>query len=288
VVLTANKPSWGTVTGAGDYMADSTATIEAFASAIYYFIEWNDGNTDNPRNITVTQDTNFTAKFDTLKYHVAVTANESNWGTVTGEGDYMADSTAIIGAIANPAYYFVQWTDGVIDNPRNIIVTQDINFIAVFDTLKYHIAVTANESNWGTVTGEGDYMADSMATIEAIANQGYRFVQWNNGNTDNPRNITVMQDTTFTAIFESTIGITNKEMSTISVYPNPATDNINIILPENVPYAVFTLYDMQGRMLIKREVSSRDIAPINNLAPGIYIYNVQTNKQSYQGRIIKQ
>jgi hypothetical protein len=200
----------------------------------------------------------------------------------------MSDSTATIEAFANPAYYFKQWNDGITDNPRTITLTQDTAFIAEFDTLKYLVTVTANELSWGTVTGEGDYMKDSTATIEAFANQGYRFIQWNDGNTDNPRTITVTQDTTFTAIFESTIGITNKETSIISVYPNPAMDNIHIVLPENVTHATFTLYDMQSKLLIRQEVNNQDMVSVSNLATGIYIYNVRTEKESYQGKIVKQ
>ncbi len=38
-------------------------------------------------------------------------------------------------------------------------------------------------------------------SILAIPNYGYHFVQWSDGNTDNPRSITLIQDTTFTAEF---------------------------------------------------------------------------------------
>jgi hypothetical protein len=71
------------------------------------------------------------------------------------------------------------------------------------------------------------------------------------------------------------------------IYPNPATDNINITLPENISQAVFTLYDMQGKVLIKQEINNQETVAVNNLASGIYIYNVRTSKQNYQGKIIR-
>ena len=37
--------------------------------------------------------------------------------------------------------------------------------------------------------------------IEAIPDYGYHFVRWSDGNTDNPRNVVITQDTTFTAEF---------------------------------------------------------------------------------------
>jgi hypothetical protein len=43
---------------------------------------------------------------------------------------------------------------------------------------------------------------DSTVVITATANYGYHFTQWNDGNTQNPRTITLTQDTTFTALFD--------------------------------------------------------------------------------------
>ncbi|MDR1182196.1 MAG: T9SS type A sorting domain-containing protein, partial [Bacteroidales bacterium] len=96
------------------------------------------------------------------------------------------------------------------------------------------------------------------------------------------------QDTIFVATFEDGVGITNGEASTMSIYPNPAADNITIVLPENVVHAVFTLYDMQGKVLIRKEVNNREIVSVNNIASGMYIYHVGTEKENRQGKIVKQ
>jgi hypothetical protein len=126
---------------------------------------------------------------------------------------------------------------------------------------------------------------NDTAIIEAIANTGYRFVKWNDGNTTNLRTFTVTQDTTFTASFESATGIENIDASSIAIYPNPATDNIYITLPENIHTATFMLYDMQGKELIHQEVSNQETILVNNLATGIYIYNIKTNKENQTGKI---
>ncbi len=41
------------------------------------------------------------------------------------------------------------------------------------------------------------------AIIEATANQGYQFSAWNDGNTENPRTVTITEDMTYTATFEA-------------------------------------------------------------------------------------
>ncbi|MDR2408859.1 MAG: PKD domain-containing protein [Bacteroidales bacterium] len=167
-----------------------------------------------------------------------------------------------------------------------IIQIREEDTIYVMNCISVTLTVESNDPRMGSVTGGGKYLKDSTITIAAIPNTGYQFVQWNDGNTDNPRTITLTQDTTFTAIFEETIGITDLETSAISVYPNPTRDCIHIVLPNNVTHAVFTLYDMQGKELIRKEIGKQDMVSVNNLATGIYIYNVTTDKQKHTGKLI--
>jgi hypothetical protein len=158
----------------------------------------------------------------------------------------------------------------------------------IIDNIPFDITAQSNDTAMGIayITEPNTCANNNTAVIEAIANAGYRFLQWNDGNTENPRTVIVTQNTTFTATFDVETGITDIEASALSLYPNPATDNISIILPENVSQAVFIVYDMQGKILIHQEVNSKETVAVNKLASGIYIYNVRTSKQNYQGKLI--
>ena len=63
VTANATDETMGYVIGAGEYPQGSTATLIAVPFGQNYFVRWNDGNTDNPRTITVTGDMTFTAEF---------------------------------------------------------------------------------------------------------------------------------------------------------------------------------------------------------------------------------
>ena len=63
VTANATDETMGYVTGGGEYPQGSTATLVAVPFGQNYFVRWNDGNTDNPRTITVTGDMTFTAEF---------------------------------------------------------------------------------------------------------------------------------------------------------------------------------------------------------------------------------
>ena len=65
----------------------------------------------------------------------------------------------------------------------------------------YLVTLQANNDQWGEVTGDGLYTNDTTITITATPYEGYTFLRWSDGNTDNPRTIQVTSDTTLTAEF---------------------------------------------------------------------------------------
>ena len=67
---------------------------------------------------------------------------------------------------------------------------------------QYTINVLSNDTNMGTVSGGGTFNAGATVTIIATAKSGYRFVKWNDNNTNATRTITVNSNKTYTATFE--------------------------------------------------------------------------------------
>lgn len=76
----------------------------------------------------------------------------------------------------------------------------------------------ANDPNAGSVLGSGTYSYGETVTLTAIPNNGYQFDHWQDGNTDNPRTITVTSDATYIAYFVSTQGIVENSMEKYRIY----------------------------------------------------------------------
>ena len=74
-------------------------------------------------------------------------------------------------------------------------------------TPKYTITVTANNDAYGTVTGGGTYDSAATATLTATPNEGYKFVNWSDGNANNPRIVTVTANASYMANFEELAGV---------------------------------------------------------------------------------
>ncbi len=65
----------------------------------------------------------------------------------------------------------------------------------------YTVATTCDETS-GNIIGGGIYPKGTLVTLTAQANTGYTFDKWSDGNTDNPRTITVTEDVALEAIFK--------------------------------------------------------------------------------------
>ena len=180
--------------------AGQQITITAVpANEHHHFVRWSDGNTDNPRTISVEGDATYTAEFAIDQHTIAVTCDPLQ-GEVTGAGTYDYGTQVTLTATANEHYHFTQWSDGNTDNPRTISVEGDATYTAEFAIDQHTIAVTCDPLQ-GEVTGAGTYDYGTQVTLTATANAGYRFEQWSNGVTANPYLFTATEDLTLEAQF---------------------------------------------------------------------------------------
>ncbi|MCQ2375763.1 MAG: leucine-rich repeat protein [Salinivirgaceae bacterium] len=201
--VSSSNSAKGVVDGAGSYLYNTYATISATPNYGYSFIQWNDGNTDNPRTFTVTKESNYVAQFDYTQFKVSANSSNVQVGSVQGSGSYNYASQLAITAQSIPHYHFVQWNDGITDNPRTILLTQDTSFYAEFAIDKHKIDVEANDNSMGYVSGGGLFDYSTTTQIRATPNKGYHFVKWSDGIADEIRRVAAMNDTVFTAIFEA-------------------------------------------------------------------------------------
>lgn len=201
VTVTSADTTLGTVSGSGTYNYGNTANL--FASPHYgcHFVQWSDGNPDNPRALTVTGNISLTAQFAVNTYTLTVSSSDNTMGTVSGGGSYTHNTTVYISAQPNYGYHFVHWDDSVTTNPRQIVVTANAAYTAIFAYNSFSVTATSGNAAYGTVSGSGNYNYGTTATLTATPFYGYHFVQWNDGNTENPRTIVVTADTAYSATF---------------------------------------------------------------------------------------
>jgi len=191
--------------------------VKATPKSGAHFVKWSDGNTENPRVITVLDNVNLVAEFDPNDYTLTTQVNYADRGTVTYGGSIKYTFTKELTATPNYGYVFKNWTvsgtgsslSSTTDNPTTFTMgIGNATVTANFDYDKFDITVLAEYPQMGTVSGSGryNYLSEQYVTATPL-DARYRFVSWSDGNTENPRSITITQDETYTAIFEQTHAI---------------------------------------------------------------------------------
>lgn len=91
-------------------------------------------------------------------------------------------------AIPYPGYKFVRWSDGVETAERTDLITGDFEATAIFEPIVYTVEYVATEG--GHIEGDtiqSNPIRTQFGMVEAVAEEGYRFVGWSDGETRNQR-----------------------------------------------------------------------------------------------------
>ncbi|MCL2311076.1 MAG: leucine-rich repeat protein [Firmicutes bacterium] len=149
----------------------------------------------------------------------------------------------------------------------------------------YLVNVTANNDEYGSVSGNNFYKANTTATVTATANSGYKFANWTkNGeivSSANPYSFTVTEDTELVANFVDEVGIKTVESSTFKIYPNPTTGKLRIETQYTTFLHDIAVFDITGRNVGVNTLISLDnitengiVIDISHLDAGIYFLKI--------------
>ena len=183
---------------------------------------------------------------ESSSFELSVSANDEAYGRVEVENHSCESKT--LTAIANNGYEFTGWNDGNTENPRTVTVTSDTAFMAIFTEAVSTptITVTVNDATMGSAS----YTMDgNTAILTATANEGYRFLTWNDGNMENPRTVTVTSDTAFMAIFTASGSSSLQEVNAreFAIYPNPAKSFVTLEFEALEENTLLQILDINGR-----------------------------------------
>ena len=170
----------------------TTPTKPADAQFTYTFAGW------TPEVVAVTGNAVYTATYTSTLNQYTVTFYDEDGTTVLGTPqtvDY--GSAADAPEVEIPQCLSLSW-----DNDFSY-VTGNLAVKAVWTgTTMPAYSVSANDETQGTVIVTQEPTCENRTlAFRADAARGYEFVKWSDGNTDNPRTLTLTSDTAITAVF---------------------------------------------------------------------------------------
>ena len=80
------------------------------------------------------------------------------------------------------------------------------------------------------------------------------------------------------------IGLETLQKSSIQIYPNPVSSNLNINSNESIE--TYALYSVQGKLLKEGQVIAQQV-DMSNLQPGIYLIDLSVNSQWVRYKVVK-
>ena len=237
ITLSVSPEEAGTVSGAGLYVPNTKVLVTTTPNEGYTFLCWkrNDevyAETSSFYYIVSTVDVAFEAVYvkageepepepdpdepfvpanppepeaDKVALHISVGVNDPTLGSVSGLPEtplFVGDLITLTATSADPEhYYFLHWADGNTSNPRDITLTVDAKYVAVFAKQKY--LITFYDEDSVTVLDQrkwnyGDVPSCVSPAKADDANYSYRFDKWQ------PDIAPVSQDTSYYATYEAT------------------------------------------------------------------------------------
>ncbi|MFW5907668.1 MAG: InlB B-repeat-containing protein, partial [Candidatus Natronoplasma sp.] len=250
--LTISSTAGGEVVapGEGSFERDhgTIVDLEALADEGYHFVEWTGdiqtiGDPGSAQTtIEMLDNYSITAEFAIDSYTLTIDSTAGGSVIKPGEGSFERDHGTVVDleAIAEEGYHFVEWTgdNGTIDDPNanltSIEMLDDYTITAEFEIDTYTLTINSTEGGNVTVPGEETFEYDhgSVIDLEAVADEGYHFVEWigDNGTIDDPNanltSIEMLGDYMITAEFEI-----NTYTLTID-----STEGGNVTVPGEGPY----------------------------------------------------
>jgi hypothetical protein len=206
-------------TSGGTYDKGTKVSVTATPEGEFVFDKWSDGNTDNPREITVSSNLSLSASFVKKKYALSVTVEGE--GTVeeeiivqgsTSSTEYNSGTTVKLTATPSDEWVFSGWSGDIesTDNPIEVTVSEAKSITATFELKQYDLSITVEGEGTveeevvvqGSTTSSSYYSGDTVK-LTAIPSDGWVFSGWSGAieSTDNPLTITVNANTTITASF---------------------------------------------------------------------------------------
>ncbi len=177
--------------GSYDYLEE--VTIQAFANDGYSFSGWYDGSSlissDNPYTFNMPHaNKTYTAKFSTNSYQLTLVNENSDLGSISGQGSYLYGNNVTINAYTNTGVSFLGWYDGetLVSANKSYSFTMPHNaltYTAKFAWTPYSVSLSVNDEDMGSVTGDGPYTYGQTVTLVATPNAHYSFFGWYNGET---------------------------------------------------------------------------------------------------------
>ncbi|MDR0799417.1 MAG: T9SS type A sorting domain-containing protein, partial [Dysgonamonadaceae bacterium] len=290
ISATANH-SGATVVGTG------SKSLNVGSNSFSITVTAEDNSYTKTYNVTIIREAGVTS------YVVNVSANPPAGGSVSGGGTYTSGNSCTVKATANNGYIFTNWTENGIIASSNATytfsVTANRTLVANFKPNTYTITTTVSPESYGSISPNGivEVASGSNKTFTFTANRNYevRLVLVNEipdekAKTDGYYTFSnITANHTITVYFQKITAIEEVTAHPITLYPNPAQDEI--FIQSDVSIERVDILDLSGRPVETLRATSlpNSVQTINvsALPKGVYLVKIHADNEAIMKKIVK-
>lgn len=233
-----------------------TFTIEAIPTTFGRFVQWQDGNTSNPRQVVVPETSSetfaYTAYFVANDESITVKKGTENLNKTDVRGYYQVSATdngtpekkiettgvntsastnykygdviTLYCNVTQTGYKFRRWSDGNKENPRVVTVTSSNTYSAEIEKGQVTIKTSTLNTSYGTTSpGSTTVEFGTEVTITATPKANYDFLRWDDGDTNPTRKVIATANKTYTAYFQTkkytvSVSVNDDAMGSVTGY----------------------------------------------------------------------
>ena len=216
------------------------------------------------------------------------------WDTTVGTVNTGADYVEVTGATSNS---FSPWT------LVNVLTPLPINLLSFTgektntdNLLKWTTANESNNKHFLVQRSQDALRFETIATVATKAINGNSSSALHYTYTDNTPNLWNGQgywyyrlqqfDIDNKSSFSIILKLSNHQMNTWSIYPNPASDVLHISATEKIN--ALTVYAVDGKVVLHIKNPISNSISVQHLANGVYILKISTNNLTTQKQFLKQ
>ena len=299
--VTSNDDVMGRVSGSGRYEEGSLVSVSAAAYPCFRFSKWNDGVTENPRQVEMTSDISLVAMFETIDtdtlnydnddYNISLGYHQQNveWGI-----SFMPQHLALRPHLADVLFY----VDGQYSyGEYRLAVYQGFDTLPVECILRDTLTVEMNTEGWLNfgfdtididttralwviLSSEGGYPAAASTFVGAGYENG---AWWNPNGTWTQQTYGAWMIKAVLPVEENggsgeegAVEIVSEEY--IGIYPNPV--NTYFSIEGVVEGETIEIYGIDGRIMANFKYAG-DVVDVTNLPAGMYVLRCGVYKAKF-------
>lgn len=222
-------------------------------------------------------------------YTLTTNVSPAGSGSVTTDpvgSEFVANTIVTLSATANRGYTFSSWSSNVVND--QITMDADKTVTANFTALpEYSVAVGSTGCTTGvsaTVTGNADgkfYQGDEI-TLTATGSASCVFNQWSDGNTSNPRTMTVSSNININAEFVGDVvapvlvSTNPTEGANIQILGTTQTQTVSFTFDENIQILNASLITINSTPASSPAINGKTLSFDADIAVGSYTVTISS------------